>query len=234
VLAGAWLGLTLMPFGRTTARAEEPKAKPPAAPAAKEAAEPKWRSLFDGKTLEHWKATTFGGEGEVLVQEGQIIVEAGEPLSGVTWTGGELPKSNYEVRLEAQKVEGSDFFLALTFPVKDSHCSLVLGGWGGGVTGLSSINSFDASENETTDYNDYPVGKWFKVRVRVTDDAIQAWLDDERIVNVELEGKNIGIRIELDQNRPLGMATFMTKAAYKQIEIRELGKDEAAAAPKPQ
>ncbi|MFV0444334.1 MAG: DUF1080 domain-containing protein [Planctomycetaceae bacterium] len=189
-----------------------------------------WQSLFDGKTLTNWKATEYGGEGDVLVKEGQIIVEAGEPLSGVTWTGGELPKSNYEVRLEAQKIEGSDFFLALTFPVKESHCSLVLGGWGGGVTGLSSIDGFDASENETTDYQDYPVGKWFPVRVRVTDDSIQAWLDGERIVNVDTQDKRISIRIEVDQNCPLGMTTFQTKAGYRKIEARKLGPDDLKAA----
>lgn len=181
-----------------------------------------WRRLFDGQSLKNWEATDFGGQGDVSVKEGQIVVEAGQPLSGVTWKGGELPKSNYEIRLEAQKVEGGDFFLALTFPVKESSCSLVLGGWGGGVTGLSSINGFDASENETTSYNDFAKGQWYKVRVRVTDAAIEAWLDDERIINVELEGKRIGVRIEVDQNRPLGMATFQTVGAYKNIELREL------------
>jgi hypothetical protein len=181
-----------------------------------------WRSLFDGKSLQNWAATDFGGQGAVLVENGMLILEPGQPLTGVTWKGGELPKVNYELRLEAQKIEGGDFFLALTFPYKDSFCSLVLGGWGGGVTGLSSINGFDASENETTDYHNFEPGRWYKVRVKTTDQAIECWLDDERIIHVETEGKRFSLRIEVDQNRPLGLATFLTKAAYRKIELREL------------
>ena len=205
---------------------------PPAAADKSSAAKTDWRPLFDGKSLTNWESTDFGGQGEVEVKDGQLVVAAGQPLTGVTWKGGELPKSNYEVRLEAQKVAGSDFFLALTFPVKESSCSLVLGGWGGGVTGLSSINGFDASENDTTSYNDFAKGQWYKVRVRVTDAAIQAWLDDERIANVALEGKRISVRIEVDQCRPLGLASFQTVGAYKNIELRELTAEESAA-PKP-
>jgi len=183
--------------------------------------------------LKNWQSTDFGGQGSVLVQDGALVVEAGQPLTGVTWKGGELPKVNYELSLDAKKVEGGDFFLALTFPCRDSHCSLVLGGWGGGVTGLSSINGFDASENETTDYHTFEDGRWYKVRVRVTNGSIEALLDDERLIHVETEGKRIGLRIEVDQSRPLGLATFQTTAAYKNIRIRELPASPAAEA-KPQ
>lgn len=183
-----------------------------------------WRPLFDGKTLTNWQATDFGGQGAVLVEDGQIVLEPGQPLTGITWKGGELPKVNYELRLEARKIEGGDFFLALTFPVQDSFCSLVLGGWGGGVTGLSSINGFDASENETTDYHSFEAGRWYKVRVQVTDDQIECWLDDDRIINVETKDRRFSLRIEVDQNRPLGCCTFVTKAAYRKLEIRDLPK----------
>jgi hypothetical protein len=214
--------------------AEEPKpaANPPTkeqpAP-AKPAAEPKWDSLFDGKTLTNWEKTDFGGQGSVLVKEGAVVLEEGQPMTGITWKGKELPKVNYELRLEAQRVEGNDFFCALTFPVKEAPCSLVLGGWGGGVIGLSSIDGFDASENETTNYTTFESGKWYKVRLRVTDKQIQAWLDDERIVSVDTEGKRLSVRIEVDQNRPLGFATYQTTGAYRKIEIRELTNDEIAA-----
>jgi hypothetical protein len=162
----------------------------------------------------------------VLVEKGAIIIEPGQPLSGITWDGKALPKVNYEIRLEAQRVEGTDFFCALTFPVEEEHCSLVLGGWGGGVVGLSSIDGFDASENETTGYETFEDGKWYKVRVRVTGDRIQAWLDEERIANVETDGKRIGVRIEVDPSRPLGVSTFQTKGAVRKLEIRDLNEKE--------
>ena len=42
-----------------------------------------WQSLFDGKTLAGWKVTDFGGEGEVTVEDGQIIMRMGQPLTGM-------------------------------------------------------------------------------------------------------------------------------------------------------
>ena len=37
---------------------------------------------------------------------------------------------DYELRLEAKRVEGGDFFCGLTFPVGKEYCTLILGGWG--------------------------------------------------------------------------------------------------------
>ena len=76
-----------------------------------------WISLFDGKTLKGWKITNFGGQGDVIVKDGAILMEVGSNLTGIH-TERKLPKINYEVQLEAQRVNGSDFFCGLTFPVK--------------------------------------------------------------------------------------------------------------------
>src|SRR5687767_4356936 len=108
-------------------------AKPPAT---------KWRTLFDGKSLEGWKTTEYGAHGQPVVENGNLVVPAGDPLSGVTREKDDVPHLNYEIELEAQRVEGHDFFLALTFPVQDMHASLILGGWSGGVCGISSIDGF--------------------------------------------------------------------------------------------
>src|SRR4249920_3923355 len=120
------------------------------------AQEPKtggWQPLFDGKSLEGWKVTDFGGEGEVSVDNGQIVMRMGQPMTGVTWKDtGKIPTDNYEVTLQAMKRKGDDFFCCLTFPIRDTHASFVVGGWAGTVVGLSSINGSDASENETTQY----------------------------------------------------------------------------------
>ena len=45
---------------------------------------------------------------------------------------------------------------------------ILLGGWGGGVVGISSIDTMDASENETTKYRQFVTDRWYKVRLRVT------------------------------------------------------------------
>ena len=183
-----------------------------------------WRALIDAKTLKNWKSTNFGGEGDVTVENGVLTMKAGEPLTGVTWAGAELPQVDYEIELEAERVEGSDFFCALTVPVKDSACSLVLGGWGGSVIGISSINGFDASENETTDYHSFDSGKWYKVKMKVTDTKIEAWLDRTQIANVDYSDKKISVRIEVEVSRPLGISTFHTTGAIRNMKLRELKK----------
>ncbi|MEZ6066957.1 MAG: DUF1080 domain-containing protein [Planctomycetaceae bacterium] len=207
---------------QTTAPADPPEAPEPLPLTIK------WTKLFDGKSLKGWEATDFGGEGAVIIKDGNLVIEEGQPLSGVTWKGLALPTVDYEVRLEAQRVQGTDFFVALTFPVEDEFCSLVLGGWGGGVTGISSIDSFDASENSTTSYAEFENGKWYKIRLRVTKTKVLVWLDDEQIIDLETTGKRLTTRIEVDANQPFGLATFQTEAAYRNFEIRKLTDAEAA------
>ena len=181
-----------------------------------------WRPLFDGKTLTNWQATKFVGEGAVRVENGQIILEAGRSLTGITWTGPELPTTNYEIALQAMRVEGSDFFAGVTFPVADSFCSLILGGWGGTVVGLSSINGMDASENETSQSIQFESGRWYSIRIRVTPATIEAWLDERQIINQSLKGNKISTRFEVEASQPLGVASWRTKAALRELRLRRL------------
>ena len=181
-----------------------------------------WQPLFDGKSLANWQPSKFAGEGAVKVDGGQIILEAGRDLTGMTWNGPELPTTSYEIALQAMRVEGRDFFAGVTFPVADSFCSLILGGWGGTVVGLSSINGMDASENDTSQSIEFELRRWYNVRIRVTPAKIEAWLDDRQIINQDLKGNKIDIRIEVGPSRPLGVATWKTKAALRDIRLRKL------------
>jgi hypothetical protein len=181
-----------------------------------------WQSLFDGKTLAGWKIASFGGEGEVRVENGELLMEMGQPLTGITWTGGKLPTDNYEISLQAMKKKGDDFFCGLTFPVGDSHATFVVGGWAGSVVGLSSIDGLDASENETTQYEKLDQNKWYAVRVRVANGKIECWLGDKQMVDVELKDKRVSTRIEVDINKPLGVCCYNVDAALKDIKLRRL------------
>ena len=174
------------------------------------AADAEWKPIFDGKTLAGWKAAEFGSGGEVAVKDGQITLSAGNDLSGVNFTGP-MPKMNYELALEAQRVEGGDFFCGLTFPYGETHCTFVVGGWGGSLVGLSSIDGDDASENETTKFKKFEKGRWYKIRVRVTPAKIEAWIDDEQMLDVTTTGKKIAMRAgEIELSKPCGIATFRT------------------------
>jgi hypothetical protein len=205
--------------------AEATPSQSPAVPAAKakpRAAKgrPKVKKLFDGKTLKGWNITDFGGQGRVHVEDGKLILGVGELLTGVTWKDP-FPKTNFEVALEAMRVNGSDFFCGLTVPVgKKGSCSLILGGWGGTLVGISCIDNSDASENETTQFIRFDNGHWYKVRMRVTDAKVQAWLDGKRIIDVDRKGKEFEVRIEVEQSRPFGIAAYQSTAALRNITLR--------------
>ena len=183
-----------------------------------------WRSLFDGKSLAGWKVTEFTGAGLARVESGAIVIGPGKPLAGVTYTGN-LPRSNYEVRFEAARQSGGDFFASLTFPVGDSFCTWVTGGWGGDIVGLSSIEGWDASDNETRTYFTFETGRWYAFRVQVTDERIAAWIDDRQIVNVEIGGRRIDLRRgEIKLSAPFGFASYNTVGAIRKVAYRTVGR----------
>lgn len=189
-----------------------------------------WQSLFDGKSLAGWAPSTFEGEGEVKVVEkfkddrAAIVIEPGVTLSGITTTrSASLPRMNYEITLEAMRISGGDFFCGLTFPVNKSACTFIVGGWGGTLTGISSIDHADASDNETTSGLVFEDNKWYRIRVRVTEERLEAWIDQEQMVNFEHKGRRISMRPgDIEKSQPLGIATYMTKAAIRDIRVRRL------------
>ncbi|MDA0373824.1 MAG: DUF1080 domain-containing protein [Planctomycetota bacterium] len=176
--------------------------------------------LFDGKSLGAFRSSAFGGDGEVHVEDGRMILEMGSPLTGVTWSGEPLPTVDYELRFTAARLAGTDFFCGLTFPVGERSLSLILGGWGGSVCGISSLDGLDASENETTRFVYLETGKAFDVRVVVTAERLTVHVDGEALADVELAGKELDIRPEVDRSRPLGIASFGTRAAIGPITLR--------------
>ncbi len=189
-----------------------------------QAAEPvEWKPLFDGQSLTGWKITNFGGEGEVRVEDQRIELDFGSSLTGITYQK-DFPRTNYEIRLEAMRVDGSDFFCGLTFPVGEVYCSLIVGGWGGAVVGLSSIDGRDASENETTQFMRFEAEKWYPIRVRVTPERIQAWIDDKPLVDQDIVNRKISTRSEVNLSAPLGICAWETRAALRKLEFRELPK----------
>jgi hypothetical protein len=60
----------------------------------------------------------------------------------------------------------------------------------------------------------------------VTDKGIQVWLDKKQIINQATKGKKITVRPEVELSRPLGICTWETKAALRNIRIRTLDKKE--------
>ena len=75
-----------------------------------------WHELFDGKSLDGWKTLdmfSFNHHGEVQAADGQIVLEAGSPATGIGWPG-EFPAVDYEISLEAMRCGVSTVILPAT------------------------------------------------------------------------------------------------------------------------
>ena len=187
-------------------------------------------ALFDGTSLQGWAPSGFEAGGAVRVANSfrdgaaTIVIEPGLTLSGITSTrGSQLPRVDYELSLEVMRISGMDFFCGLTFPVGASACTFVVGGWSGEIVGLSNIDDADASQNETRREMEFVDNRWYRIRVRVTAERIEAWIDDDKKADVAWKGRKINLRPgEIQKSLPLGIATFMTKAAVRNIRLRRL------------
>lgn len=203
-----------------------------------------WKRLFDGKTLDGWDVPVYGGDGEVAVKDKVIVIGAGASMTGIRLKSFE-PKTNYELQYEAMRPSFGDFFATVTFPVDDTHCSFVLGGWGGSTIGISSINAMDASENATNDYYSFQDTKWYAIRIRVTDTKIGVWIRGEAVTDSKATEKDkeqskekqvvdltrsgddkLSVRWEMQAYRPLGFCTWSTTGHIRNIEYRLLSREE--------
>lgn len=181
-----------------------------------------WKPLFDGKSLAGWRETPFPGRGTVRVENAAIFLDPGNPMTGVTFAG-QFPNAGYEIRFEGVRLKGNDFFASLTFPVQDSHMTFVSGGWGGDIVGLSSIDGWDASENETRAYFNFENGRWYALRLRVTRERITAWIDADQVIDVNIAGRSVSLRHgDIKLSAPLGLAAYRTAGAVRKLEYRLL------------
>jgi hypothetical protein len=206
--------------GTTLFAAEVPKEKPKGAEKDAEG----WTSLFDGKALGKWEVLEkfdYKDHGLVHVQDGCLVLDKGQTGTGVRWTGP-FPKTDYEISLEAKRVDGNDFFCGLTFPVGDTALTLIMGGWGGWVVGLSCIDGYSAVDNETCQAIQFAQDRWYRVRVHVTRAKIQIWIDDKETITLEPKNRKLNVRWEMEPCQPLGIATWWTTGSLRNIRYREL------------
>ncbi|NQT86613.1 DUF1080 domain-containing protein, partial [bacterium] len=211
-------------------REPEVGGEPVAVPAPKAAGG--WKSLFDGKTLRGWRVLTEGKyvkPGKVHVLDGQLVMGRGGPATPIVWTEG-FPTVNYEVRVVARITEGTDLFNGITFPFKDTRCVLTVGGDKGTHVGLGMIDGRGVRDNATRRGMKAVVGQWYAIRLRVTDDRIAAWIDDEKVVDLPTRGRKLGTDPASVARllSPFGFVTFVSTVGIRSVEVRRL-----PAAPKP-
>jgi hypothetical protein len=176
------------------------------------------KKLFTGYSLDGWEITDLEGHGKVSISDSCIILGSGNDITGINWIK-DFPATNFEVTLEAKRIEGNDFFCAMTFPVRGSFCTLVIGGWGGSVVGLSSIDGYDAANNFTGDVRSFESNRWYTIRLKVTDETIEAWINNDRIVDFTIGNYRLSLRYEMELSIPFGFATYRTTGALRNIKL---------------
>ncbi len=64
--------------------------------------------------------------------------------------------------------------------------------------------------------------RWYQIRLKVTKDKIEAWIDKKQVVDLKTTDRQLGIRWTCEPSLPFGIATWQTGAAYRSIQLREL------------
>lgn len=188
-----------------------------------------WHELMGAEMQKSWDEVAYGNAEMVRwetegAEDTCLSFDMGAELIGARWTGA-LPKVPYELELEARRMNGSDFFCGLTFPVRrdDEWVTLVVGGWGGAVVGISSVDGLDAAQNETTTRHNFEQKRWYRVKIRVEETSITAWIDDKKVVALPLAGKALSLRLgPIEQCAPLGLGAWQSGAEFRKMRWRAL------------
>jgi hypothetical protein len=151
-------------------------------------AEPQWVSLFDGKTLEGWKASE--NQGSFRVEDGVIV--AGGQRSHLFYMGreGNARFRNFEFQAEVMTTPGSNSgiyfhteYQQTGWPSKGYECqvfnsardpnaSYVEHKMTGSLYAIRNTWKAPARDNE-----------WFRYRIRVEGKTIRIWINDALIVD---------------------------------------------------
>ena len=171
--------------------------------------------------LKGWQVANrfdFEDHGAVSIEDGVLKLGRGEPATGISYRGAPLPQ-HYTLSWEARRTEGSDFFCGLTFPIEGSFATLIVGGWGGGVVGISNIDGLSAVENETTDYREFKKDQWYKFELRISEASLLVAIDEKKVIDVDHEGHKYAVWWEQEQMAPLGFATWNTAGEIRKISL---------------
>ncbi len=183
--------------------------------------------LFAEPFIDQWKEAAMPKTGGTAREAEGFVLKAGQPMTGIVfadWSKQGLPLTDYAISYEAMRTSGHDFFGALTFPVgSPERCvTFVLGGWGGSQVGISSIDGFDASENETGSSQHLENDRWYRVRIEVSNRWLKVLLNDRPIINTNITSRTLTLRAgEVVNCVPFGFATYRTEGKLRNCVIEK-------------
>jgi len=183
-----------------------------------------WRSLFDGKTLRGWRKSTrgkFARPGAVLVEDGAIVVGGGRPWTAVVCTQ-KLPTLDYELELEARRVNGLEDFCDMLFPVGTGYGRLMAGGDGGGRLAVSVKTPVAEGEGTVRTWRRFHSDRWYRLRLRVSRARFEVFVDDQRLLDAPTASTGVELRDGYEDLVPLGIFTWNTRSHVRNIRFRRL------------
>jgi formylglycine-generating enzyme required for sulfatase activity len=214
---GAVRNLRLRRFQPGKEPEQRPAQAPKAAPKDLKAGTPE--ALFDGKSLRGWRVV---GKGQcpAIAEEGQVLIRSEQGQCGVVWQGA-FPTSNYEVALEAMRVAGPWDFCDLVFPIGGQFASWDFGvGESGKGISFNQVDGGCIPVDEAARIMDFQNGRWYKIRIRVTDERVEGWLDEKRKFDVPRAGTLFAALYPRAPLKPFGIGTWYTKGAVRNLQLR--------------
>ena len=139
---------------------------------------------------------------------------------------------DYEVAFEAKRTKGGNNFASTMFPVGSEHVCLSVAGWDGRVVALHWVDGKPGVDNITTRRMDFENGRWYAVRVRVTKEKVQAWIDSDRMIDIARAGHKFTLDGPTAVLKPFGLSTAYSTGVLRNIRLRRI-EPGAAEAPKP-
>lgn len=187
----------------------------PAAPRSLLRTADAWRIVENDPFDSHGKVEFLPGD-----EPGTLFLKlaAGSPGTGVSYRGP-VPRIDYRIEAEARRSGGEDFFYGLTFPIHDQHASLIIGGWSGGVTGISNLDGNSAVENATTGYQPFETGRWYSIGLEVSHKRIAATIDGKPILEIRTGDYQYSVWPQQQSMIPLGIATWKTSAEIRRLSL---------------
>jgi hypothetical protein len=187
----------------------------------------KKKSVDDGVAEKPWIEMKDQWEqvsGGTLEVGDELSIGWGETLTNVRWRG-DMPTAPFELEMKAKRVNGTDFFCAVTFPARgpEQCVTLIVGGWGGSLVGISCIDDKDASENDSQKTHAFMTDVWYPIRLVREGESIKVWINGEKLIDIDTSGKSLSLRQGgIEECAPFGLATWQTTARIKDIRWRGL------------
>jgi hypothetical protein len=122
-----------------------------------------------------------------------------------------------EVRFTLQRGLESDVML----PVGDRSCFVVVGGWGGGTSGIGGLHGKSADRNESTvKHPPMRVGPLHRLMCRVRPEGDQASIEIDLNSRPLLRWKGSTSALRTGERHPLGLATHQTAIQYHSVRLK--------------